>query len=138
MFIDNDDDNVYEVVVVTEYITRVAYSVNEEEEKISFQFDEKQLKLSDSFYRIYNDSGEVKLSDINKDDVLLIAISENDDNEKVIKCRISNQKIQGTIKSIHKDSNDNKFRVTIGEKEYITSSYCKNLESKNKIPKIEA
>ena len=100
-FIDNDDDNVYEVVVVTEYITRVAYSVNEEEEKISFQFDEKQLKLSDSFYRIYNDSGEVKLSDINKDDVLLIAISENDDNEKVIKCRISNQKIQGTIKSIH-------------------------------------
>ncbi len=35
-FIDNDDDNVYEVVVVTEYITRVAYSVNEEEEKISF------------------------------------------------------------------------------------------------------
>lgn len=37
-FIDNDDDNVYEVVVVTEYITRVAYSVNEEEEKISFQF----------------------------------------------------------------------------------------------------
>ena len=137
-FIDNDDDNVYEVVVVTEYITRVAYSVNEEEEKISFQFDEKQLKLSDSFYRIYNDSGEVKLSDINKDDVLLIAISENDDNEKVIKCRISNQKIQGTIKSIHKDSNDNKFRVTIGEKEYITSSYCKNLESKNKIPKIEA
>ena len=26
--------------------------------------------MSDSFYRIYNDSGEVKLSDINKDDVL--------------------------------------------------------------------
>lgn len=137
-FIDNDDDNVYEVVVVTEYITRVAYSVNEEEEKISFQFDEKQLKLSDSFYRIYNDSGETKLSDISKGDVLLIAISENEDDEKVIQCRINSKSIQGAVKSIHNDSNENKCRVIIGEKEYITSSYCKNLESKNKIPKIEA
>ena len=137
-FIDNDDDNIYEVVIVTEYVTRVVYSVNEEDEKISFQFDEKQLKLSDSFYRIYNDSGETNLSNINKGDVLLIAISENDDDEKVIRCRINSQSIQGTVKSIHNDSNENKCRVIIGEKEYTTSSYCKELENKNKIRKIEA
>ena len=136
-FIDNDDDNVCEVVIVTEYITRVAYSVNEEDEKISFQFDEKQLDLSDSFYRIYNDGGEVNLSDINKGDVLLIAISENDDDEKVIRCRINSQSIQGTVKSTYHDSDDNRFHVVIGEKEYVISSYCKDLESKNKIHKTE-
>ena len=52
-FIDNNGDGKYEVAIVTEYITRVVYSVNAEEEKISFKFDEQPLNLIDSYYSFF-------------------------------------------------------------------------------------
>ena len=136
-FIDNNGDNKYEVVIVTEYITRIVYSVNTEEEKISFRFDEKQLDLSDSFYHFYKDGIEVKLSDINNGDILLLAISENDGDEKAVRGEISSQLMQGSVQVVRHDSDDNRSYAIIGEKEYQISTYCKNLEEKNKIQRIE-
>ena len=134
-FIDNNGDGVYEVVIITEYITRVAYSVNTEKEKISFMFDESPLELDSSYYSIYKDGKAAKLGDINSGDVLLLAISENEDKEKVIRCEISTKLIQGEVKSTNIDSDDNKLYAVIGEKEYKISTYCKTLETKNKICK---
>lgn len=136
-FIDNNGDNKYEVVVVTEYITRVVYSVNAEEEKISFQFDETPLLLEDSCYRIFKDGKKAELDELNAGDVLLLAISENEDNEKVVRGEISTQSIQGEVRSTYFNSDNNKAYVVIGEKEYKVSTYCKTLETKNKIHKIE-
>lgn len=136
-FIDNDGDNIYDVVIVTEYITRVVYSVNTDEEKISFKFDEKRLDLSDSFYRFYNNGKAVKLNDINHGDVLLLAISENDDEEKVVRGEISSQFMQGTVQDVQSEYDGSERKATIGEKQYNISEYCNTLEEKNKIHKIE-
>ena len=136
-FIDNNGDGKYEVAIVTEYITRVVYSVNAEEEKISFKFDEQPLNLIDSYYSFFKDGKRTELDEINPGDVLLLAISENEDNEKVVKGHISTQYIQGEVRSNYVDPDDNKTYVVISEKEYRVSTYCKDLANKNKIYKTE-
>ena len=68
---------------------------------------------------------------------MLLAISENEDNEKVVKGHISTQYIQGEVRSNYVDPDDNKTYVVISEKEYRVSTYCKDLANKNKIYKTE-
>lgn len=135
--IDNNDDRVYDVVIITEYITRVVYSVDTEEKKITFRFDESPIKLEDSYYRIYKDENAVKLDGINPGDVLLLAISENEGDEKAVRILISDRFMQGEIQSVRRDTYENKNYAIIGEKEYVLGTYCRELESKNKIHAME-
>lgn len=135
--IDNNDDGVYDVVIITEYITRVVYSTDIEEEKLMFRFDESPLKLEDSYYRIYRDGNAEKLDGIKPGDVLLLAISENEDGEKAVRILISREFMQGEIQSVRRDTKENKTYVIMGEKEYVLGAYCCELESKNKIHAME-
>lgn len=134
-FIDNNNDGSCEVVVVREYVDRVVYMVNEEEEKISFKFDEQPIELKDNFYLIFKDGQPVKLSDILPGDVILMAVSENTEGKKVIRCEASSQSIKGSVSMVRND-NGNTY-ATIAGKEYTLSAYSQELASKNKIKAIE-
>lgn len=133
-FVDNNGDGKYEVIIITEYIGRVAYLIDYDDEKLKFQFDEKTIDLKDCIYHVYKEGNKVELKDIQQGDALLIAISENDDDEKVVRIEASSYQTQGNVQSIRDD--DGTIYVKISNVEYTLNSYCNELQQKNKLSEI--
>lgn len=135
-FIDNNGDGAYEVVIVTEYSVRVVNSVNMDEKKITFRFDEKPIELENSFYRIFRDGKKSELGDINSGDVVLSAISKDVNKEKTIRIEASSKSVKGTVSEI-KNEDGKKRNIKIDGDEYTLSRYCDALADKNKISTIK-
>lgn len=136
-FIDNDGNGAYDVVLVTEYIGRIVYSVNVDEEKILFNYNEQNLELANNYYIIYKNGNQAELAELEKGDSILMAVSENTEGEKVIRIEASSESIQGSVSSIRQEnSGKKKTYAKISNKEYMLSTYCRELEVKNKIDEI--
>ncbi len=137
ILIDNDGDYAIDVVVVTEYLSRVAARVDAEEEKLYFDFDAVPLTLEENFYRIFKNGTEATLEDIQPGDVVLYAQSENTVGEKMIRLEVSTQSAQGNIARFRTESDGTTY-ITVANKEYMVSAYCQELIAQNKVKAIKA
>lgn len=119
VFIENDGDSDYDVVVMTEYISAVVETVNASKDKITlgsrtvtFDFDD-----NNKTYIFLDDEGnELTLADFEEDDVVAYvsdtANPKDADYLKIIK--LSNSVIIGTVDSVQ----NNEQIVTINDEEY--------------------
>lgn len=119
VFIENDGDSDYDVVVMTEYVSAVVETVNASKDKITlgsrtvtFDFDD-----NNKTYIFLDDEGnELTLADFEEDDVVAyvsdIANPKDADYLKIIK--LSNSVIVGTVDSVQ----NNEQIVTINNEEY--------------------
>lgn len=119
VFIENDGDSDYDVVVMTEYVSAVVETVNASKDKITlgsrtitFDFDD-----SNKTYIFLDDEGnELTLADFEEDDVVAYvsdtANPKDADYLKIIK--LSNSVIIGTIDSVQ----NGEQIVTINDEEY--------------------
>ena len=119
VFIENDGDSDYDVVVMTEYVSAVVETVNASKDKITlgsrtvtFDFDD-----NNKTYIFLDDEGnELTLADFEEDDVVAYvsdtANPKDADYLKIIK--LSNSVIVGTVDSVQ----NNEQIVTINNEEY--------------------
>ena len=119
VFIENDGDSDYDVVVMTEYVSAVVETVNASKDKITlgsrtvtFDFDD-----NNKTYIFLDDEGnELTLADFEEDDVVAYvsdtANPKDADYLKIIK--LSNSVIIGTVDSVQ----NNEQIVTINDEEY--------------------
>ena len=119
VFIENDGDSDYDVVVMTEYVSAVVETVNASKDKITlgsrtvtFDFDD-----SNKTYIFLDDEGnELTLADFEEDDVVAYvsdtANPKDADYLKIIK--LSNSVIIGTVDSVQ----NGEQIVTINDEEY--------------------
>ena len=119
VFIENDGDSDYDVVVMTEYVSAVVETVNASKDKITlgsrtvtFDFDD-----NNKTYIFLDDKGnELTLADFEEDDVVAYvsdtANPKDADYLKIIK--LSNSVIVGTVDSVQ----NNEQIVTINDEEY--------------------
>ena len=120
VFIENDGDSSYDVVVMTEYTSAVVETVDANRDRISFDgktvvfdYDDKDIT-----YVLVDDKGnELTLDDFNEDDVIAYII-ENGETAKTAKyikiVKLSNSVITGKIEAVH---SGNKI-VTIDDEDY--------------------
>lgn len=119
VFIENDGDSAYDVVVMTEYTSAIVKTVNVNKDKITldsktitFDFDEE-----DNTYIFIDDAGNnLTLADFNEDDVVAY-VSDADlrDNPSYVKIiKLSDSVITGTIDSVHTSDKI----VTINDEDY--------------------
>ena len=119
VFIENDGDSDYDVIVMTEYVSAVVETVNASKDKITlgsrtitFDFDD-----SNKTYIFLDDEGnELTLADFEEDDVVAYvsdtANPKDADYLKIIK--LSNSVIIGTVDSVQ----NGEQIVTINDEEY--------------------
>lgn len=119
VFIENDGDSSYDVVVMTEYVSAVVETVNISKDKITlggrtvtFDFDD-----DNKTYIFLDDEGnELTLADFEEDDVVAyVSDTENPKDADYLKIvKLSNSVIIGTVDSVQ----NNKQIVTINNEEY--------------------
>lgn len=134
--IDNDGDKAYDVVLVTEYKSFVVDRAVEAEEKLLLQFGEPAIELEESLYRIFRDGVATEIKDIGTGDVILAAISENTEGEKVVRIEASTLCIMGSVTKTH--IADGKTYVTVSGEEFVISDYYANLVSQKLAKDITA
>lgn len=135
-FIDNDDNNEFDVVVVNSYNTFVVDRVNADEGKILLRYGERPILLEDGFVRITRDGVKSRINEIGIGEVALVAVSDGT-NEPVIDIKISTKVAIGNIEGIKTDSSSEK-RVVIGGEEYSINSYSESLVSRGYLKAIAA
>lgn len=120
VFIENDGDSSYDVVVMTEYTSAVVETVDANRDRISF--DGKVIVFDyddeDITYVLVDDNGnELTLDDFNEDDVIAYII-ENGETVKTAKyikiVKLSDSVITGKIESVHSGDKI----VTIDDEDY--------------------
>ena len=119
VFIENDGDSAYDVVVMTEYTSAVVKTVNASKDKITldsktitFDFDEE-----DNTYIFVDDAGNtLTLGDFDEDDVVAyVANADLRDNPSYVKIiKLSDSVITGVVDSVHTSDTI----VTINDKDY--------------------
>lgn len=119
VFIENDGDSDYDVVVMTEYVSAVAETVNASKDKITlgsrtvtFDFDD-----DNKTYIFLDDEGnELTLADFEEDDVVAyVSDTTNPKDADYLKIvKLSNSVIVGTVDSVQ----NNDQIVTINDEEY--------------------
>ena len=129
-FIDNDLDGMYDVLIIKEFKTYIVDEVYYENERIACRFMEGILDLSNKIYSIYKDGKLITLEDIYKDDVLLVAESENTDFNSVFRIEVSsNSTVSGTVDEVQAGAGRDK-RVSIEGVYYDISVYFDRLVSR--------
>ena len=119
VFIENDGDSDYDVVVMTEYVSAVVETVNASKDKITlgsrtvtFDFDD-----DNKTYIFLDDEGnELTLADFEEDDVVAyVSDTTNPKDADYLKIvKLSNSVIVGTVDSVQ----NNDQIVTINDEEY--------------------
>lgn len=131
--IDNDDDGVYDVVLVTEYTTYVVDTAYPDEEIITMQYSEPLIELKDTKYSVYLDGEKAALSDLKKGYVLSVTKAENSEGS-VYGIYASSKTLNGRV-DIIKDSGKT---VIIGGREYDLSNYYLAISDAGKTGRIDA
>ncbi len=134
-FIDNNDDNEFDVVSVTEYETYVVDHVDESNGKISVKFDKPSLDVRECFLRVYRDGTEITLGGIGRGDVALVAVSEGSDSDKAVRIDVCSKYVIGTVERI--SSSDGDTYITINGNKLRVSDYCEEVISKGKLKEIK-
>lgn len=135
--VDNDNDNIYDVILVTEYETYVSNRVNVDDETISLKHGKSSIVLKEHNYDVFLDGNKISLSEISDGSVLSVAVSEGSaSSNKVYRIDVCTDKALGKIESFTKKS-DGTY-VKIGSKTYKMSKYAEKAIEGNYIPKWEA
>lgn len=125
-FIDNNKDGLYDVVIINNYIVRVAEKGNAENEIISLKYGEKPLKLCDYTYRIYRSKEEIDIDDIASGEVLFAAVSDAVGGKGAAVIYVTDERVIGAAETVGKNS-DGETTARISGREYCLSDYCEGL-----------
>lgn len=130
--IDNDNDNKYDVAIITEYKVYVVDSVNTNEELIMLQYSEPLISLEDTDYEIYSDGKRIELSELTRGAV--ISVVEGNNNEgKVLRIYACADKITGQVTSTSMGD----MKAVINGEEYTLSDYYTVLRQKGRVGEIK-
>jgi uncharacterized membrane protein len=129
-FVDNNDDKIYDLVVINKWSTGIVESVNTKEQVINLKMGEPAIDLEDNPVRIMKNGAEVSLEELKQGDVLLYTITEGN-NSLFIRIYATAKNINGTIDSIWEDGEDTYIEIS-GE-EYKASPYIMDMIDKGKI-----
>lgn len=135
--VDNNNDGTYDVAFISDLKTVVVESVFTDDlkiyDKLNLDSSVSIIKLEEDEYEIYIDGKESKLSDIDRDDVLSVAISHG--GSPYITIYVNSDKITGSIESF----NENEKEIYIsGEKYKILQDALDSLHANNKDIKIKS
>jgi len=127
VLLDNNSDEKYDIIFVTEYEIKIVKNVNENLNKVYFK-DNTSLKLDPEDdkidFNIIKDGKEIELGDLEEWNVLSIAKSED---EKLINIYVSDDKVVGKVTEADEDSNDpSESRYFINGKEYRLAANLDN------------
>ena len=135
VLIDNDDDDKYDIAMVTSYeiyyVSSVAnYKISDKNgayKTLSIDPDDKSLKIA-----VYKDGKKISVDDIAVNDVLSVARSINKTGDKIINIYVSNNTVSGKVEEITEEGND--YKVYIEGTEY---DVIDELVAMGKEPKID-
>ena len=135
-YIDNNNDDAYDVINIYDYDTFVVGGVNTDNMTITLKFGEGNLKLENNFSRIFCEGKEYELKNIAVGSVILVAASDDEENDsdRAFRIQVSTEKIMGKIEKIF--SKDGFRCVTIKGNDYKIGEYCEKLIKNNKIEDI--
>lgn len=117
--LDNDNDGVYDVIVITSYEDYVVSSVNKTEYKVYDKYRASVLDLSseENEVIILNTDGKtIGIDSITEWNVLSIARSEEYNGSAIITVIVSSSSVNGKIERVNQDDT-----YGIGRKEYMRS-----------------
>ena len=120
-FIDNDNDNKYDIVKVYKYSDMVLSHIDVENKKL---FDTKRGKVIELYdsnisYNIYKDGKEIEFEELAQNDILTYYQSLD---EESIQIYVSNAVIEGNVSA--KNIEEGRTYLTINDVEYTISEDC--------------
>ncbi len=120
-FVDNDNDNVYEVCEVHERRTVVVSGINAVDGYISDKNGEKRINLSDDecTYFVYDNGAEVSIADIKAGTLLSCYVSAD---ELYTRIEVESGSVNGVITGFNTAANI----IEIDNTQYCYSNYFKN------------
>ena len=121
--IDNDNDNIYDIVIISEKEICVVETVDAANQIVYFKFDEEKLNFRDELNTIITDkNGEnISFSDLMEWDVL--SICRSPDGQKIT-ATYTSEEISGTVDNYSNDGDDT--YVVIDGSEYRVSDFYTN------------
>ena len=130
--IDNDGNNVYDVVKITQYNNIFVKSVNNTEKKFTDYYTGQVYKTEDSDKKIYiyKDGARAKSSDINVNQIISAAVSRD---EKIMRLYISEEVISGKITQTENDkvkTDSGEYKISQTYKELMNSNNSKAIKVK--------
>ncbi len=120
-FIDNDGKDGYDVVVIYDYKDYIIEKVSVNSEKITFKYGQNPISLEDAIIRYYGNKERPTIQSLTEDDVVSVAISENETDDKVYTIRIGKESITGVLEYIK--ANDETCFTISGEKVFVSDTY---------------
>lgn len=135
-FVDNDGNNKYDVVKITEYKHFVVKNVNADKNEIALMHGQSTISLSDKLYRIIRDGSDETILDIGTGEVLLVAEADSLKRDRAIRIEVVSDSLLGSMKRVF--TKDGSKYVEISGKEYKLSQYCLNLIENDTIPTPES
>ncbi len=133
-FIDTDEDKVYDVAIVEQYVNHIVETVFKDTNTVTDKYTYESVSLEeDNLYdniSIVKDNFPVDFSQIKANDVLSLVIS---DDNRYCKAIISSTTVNGTIKS----TNSNKNSIKL-DKDYKISQTYLSLVAINKAERLKA
>ena len=121
-FVDNNDDDIYEILFVDTYSYGILSGVDYKNLEVGIKFEKRTLNLDldDSVVEIFNAYGE-SVDLFRLESGMCVAIKESDD-KKYYEIRVCDKKINGTIEKINTSDNE----ITIDNVVYGCSPYFIN------------
>jgi len=136
IFVDNDGDGVYNLVIVYDYHDYLTNVIRPEENEISLQYGEQTLRMEDDVVRVFKEGIPSTIDKIESNQIISVAKSINPTGEKVYTIKADYEIITGYVDSISETSEGKKLEI-LGN-EYYLSDYANELITKNKINDIKS
>lgn len=136
IFIDNNDDKNYDLILIYDYQDYLTNIVRPDKMEISLQYGEKTLRLEDDVVRVYYQGIPSSMDYIGNNEVISVAVSNNSTSDKLYTIKTGFETVSGTVNSIGVE--DERRVLEIGDKEYFISDYAEELITKNKLNDISS
>lgn len=125
--VDNNNNGIYDVVLVNEYSNVFVSSIDVKNKKVYDDYKKVTLLLDENevAYHLYKEGMEITLEDLQAEDVLLVY--KSDDGEYV-NIYVASGSFEGSITGVN--TRDYKTVITVGGKKYTVADDC------NRVPEI--
>lgn len=131
--INNNNDGMFDVAVITDYEEFVVDKVNAAAKTISARFGKNAIDLDGNFCSIMRNGVPTELNKIGVGEVISAAISEGV-SKKVIKLEVCSNRITDSVDAIY-NAEDGRY-ISVAGNRYKIGDYCEKLIEGGNLPKI--
>ena len=134
-FIDNDNDNKFDVVIMYNYEDYVISKILTEDKEIILKYNESSIRLEENVVRMYREGIPVTLNHLQENQIISVAKSKDIGGNNLYTIRSSETTFEGKVEGISEDDQGRKI-LQISGAEYVVGDSVTKLVSKNQLTGI--